>query len=90
MNDFVFDGGIRIIYGADQLALVASEIGKLGTRVMVVPTRSFVSNGHYNELERALVDAGITLHRFDAGKKPLLSKVEEGAQSASMRKSTRS
>lgn len=30
MKDFIYDGGVKIIYGAEQQTLVAQEIAKLG------------------------------------------------------------
>ncbi len=79
MKDFIYDSGVRIIYGADQLPLVTREIAGLGKRLLVVPTGSFLSGGHYAALEQSLRDAGITVFCLKAGKKPLLSRVREGA-----------
>lgn len=78
MKDFVYDGGVRIIYGANQETMVAEEIAKLGKRVLVVPTGSFVSGGHYEELKSTLTAAGLEVFCLQAGKRPLLSKVNEG------------
>lgn len=50
MKDFVYDGGVKILYGAAQLELAAAELAKLGRRVLVVATGSFVKNGHYSAL----------------------------------------
>ncbi len=80
MKDFVFDGGVRIIYGADQLPLVAKELAKLGKRLLVVSTGSFLAGGHYEALERSLTETGLAVHLLRAGKKPLLSKANEGVQ----------
>ena len=30
MQDFIYEGGIRILYGAGQLSAVAKELAKLG------------------------------------------------------------
>ena len=79
MKSFVYDGGPRILYGADQLPLVVEEIARLGTRLLVVPTGSFVSGGHYAALEQRLTSAGIRVFCLRAGRKPLLSRVREGA-----------
>ncbi len=78
MNDFIYDSGVRIIYGAGQMDTVVAEIAKLGKRLLVVPTGSFVANGHYAELEQHLMAAGLTVFALHAGKQPLLSKVNEG------------
>ena len=51
MQDFIYEGGIRILYGAEQLPRVAEEIAKLGQRMLVIPTGSFLSGGHYETLE---------------------------------------
>ena len=79
MKDFVYDSGVRIFYGAGQKDRVVEEIAKLGRRLLVVPTGSFVSNGHYKELERRLTAAGLVVVCLNAGRQPLLSKVNEGA-----------
>ena len=78
MKDFVYDGGVRIVYGAGQMEYVVQEIAKLGSRLLVVPTGSFVSGGHYAELEQQLTAAGVQVFCLHAGKQPLLSKVNEG------------
>lgn len=80
MKDFIYDGGVRIIYGAAQMKTVAQEIAKLGSRLLVIPTGSFLAGGHYETLKRCLTEAGLEVHTLQAGKKPLLSKVNEGAQ----------
>lgn len=68
MKDFVFDGGVRIIYGADQLPLVAKELAKLGKHLLVVSTGSFLAGGHYEALERSLTETGLAVHLLRAGK----------------------
>ena len=78
MKDFVYDAGVRILYGAGQMDLAASEMAKLGQRVLVVPTGSFAANGHYDELAQHLTAAGLEVFRLDPGRVPLLSKVNEG------------
>ncbi len=80
MRDFIYDSGVKIIYGADQRNLVIEEIAKLGKNVLIVPTASFVSGGHYGELEQQLTAAGVRCVCLKSGKEPLLSKVEEGIQ----------
>ena len=78
MKDFVYDSGVRIFYGAGQIDQVVEEIAKLGRRLLVVPTGSFAANGHYEELEHRLTAAGLTVICLNAGRQPLLSKVNEG------------
>ena len=78
MKDFIYDGSVRIYYGASQIETVVQEIGKLGKQLLVVPTGSFLAGGHYEKLKRALTDAGLQLTYLNAGKQPLLSKVNEG------------
>ena len=80
MTDFIYDGGVRIIYGAGQLPLVTAEIAKLGERVLLISTGSFLAGEHYETLVRALTGAGLAVHLLRAGKKPLLRKVSEGAR----------
>ena len=80
MKDFIYDSGVRIIYGAGQMETVAREIAKLGKRLLVIPTASFLSGGHYAPLKKLLAEMGIEVHTLPAGKKPLLSKVNEGIQ----------
>lgn len=78
MNNFIYNDNLRIIYGADQIKLVAEEIAKLGKRLLIVPTGSFISGGHYEKLREQLSATGLTVFCLKAGKKPLLSKVKEG------------
>ena len=80
MKDFIYDSGVRIIYGASQMETVAREISRLGKRLLVIPTASFLSGGHYEPLKGCLAEAGMDVHTLQAGKKPLLSKVNEGIQ----------
>ena len=80
MKDFIYNGDLRIIYGADQMELVMKEIGKLGKKLLIVPTGSFVAGGHYDELKDSLTAAGLEVFCLNAGKEPLLSKVNEGVQ----------
>ncbi len=78
MKDFVYESSVRVFYGAGQEERVVEEIAKLGRRLLVVPTGSFVSNGHYAALEQSLTAAGLMVFCFEAGREPLLSKVNEG------------
>lgn len=78
MKDFIYDGGVRIIYGADQIALVSEEIAKLGKRALIVPTGSFVAGGHYAAFQESLSTAGVQCFCLAAGKQPLLSRVNDG------------
>ena len=78
MKDFVYDGDVKIIYGTDQITLVSEEIAKLGKKVLIVPTGSFISNGHFEALKSHLTTAGISVFCLKAGKEPLLSRVNEG------------
>lgn len=78
MKDFIYDGSVRIYYGAGQMETVVQEIAKLGKRLLIVPTGSFLSGGHYETLEQALTGAGLQVTCLNAGKLPLLSKVNEG------------
>ena len=78
MRDFVYDGGVRILYGAGQMETVVREIARLGKQLLAVPTGSFLAGGHYEKLAQALTDAGLQVACLSAGKKPLLSKVKEG------------
>ena len=80
MRDFIYDSGVKIIYGAGQSENVIGEIKKLGQKILVVVTGSFVSGGHYEELENQLEGAGLDVFCLNAGKEPLLSKVNEGIQ----------
>ena len=80
MKDFIYNGSVQIIYGAAQIDLVAKKIAKIGKNILIVPTGSFVSGGHYDELEQRLTTAGIRCVCLKSGKEPLLSKVNEGIQ----------
>ena len=78
MKDFIYDSGVRIFYGAGQMETVIQEISKLGKRILVVYTDSFLDGGHYEKLEHSLTEAGLEVTCLKAGKRPLLSKVDEG------------
>ena len=78
MKDFIYENSVRIYYGAGQMETVVQEIAKLGKRLLVVPTGSFLAGEHYETLERALTGAGLQVTCLNAGKQPLLSKVNEG------------
>ena len=78
MKSFVYDSSVRIVYGTEQLPVVVEELAKLGKRLLVIPTGSFIANGYYEELERSLTSAGLQVFFMNAGKLPLLSKVQEG------------
>ena len=80
MQDFIYDSGVRILYGASQLPAVTTELAALGKRLLAVSTGSFVANGHHEELERSLTAAGLQVFSMNAGKQPLLSKVQEGVR----------
>ena len=80
MRDFVYNSGVRIFYGAGQLPAVTAELAALGKRLLAVSTGSFIANGHYEELERSLTAAGLQVFSMNAGKQPLLSKVQEGVR----------
>lgn len=78
MKDFIYDSGVRMFYGAGQMETVVQEIAKLGQRLLIVPTGSFRAGGHYEKLEQALTGAGLQVTCMNAGKQPLLSRVNEG------------
>ena len=78
MEDFICDSNVRIFYGAGQMENVVQEIARLGKRLLMVPTGSFLAGGHYGKLEQALTDAGLQVTCMNAGRQPLLSRVNEG------------
>lgn len=79
MKDFIYEGsGVRILYGAGQMETAVQEIAKLGKRLLIVLTGSFLAGGHYEKLEQALTGAGLQISCLQTGKRPLLSKVNEG------------
>lgn len=80
MKDFVYNHSVRIFYGASQTGAVVQEIVKLGKRILIVPTGSFLAGGHYEKLAQSLTDAGLQFTCLNAGKQPLLSKVNEGVR----------
>lgn len=57
MTDFIYDGGVRIIYGASQMQSVVNEIAGLGKRLLIIPTGSFLAGGHYEKLADMIEDA---------------------------------
>lgn len=56
MKDFIYEGSVRIIYGAGQMETVVQEIARLGKRLLVIPTASFLSGGHYEPLKSCLAE----------------------------------
>ena len=78
MKDFIYDSGVRIFYGAGQMENIVQEIKKLGDRLLIVPTGSFLASEHCAKLEQALTNAGLEITCMNAMKQPLLSKVNEG------------
>ena len=80
MQGFIYEGGIRILYGAGQLPAVVKELAKLGKRLLAVSTGSFIANGHYEGFARSLTAAGLQVFSMNAGRQPLLSKVREGVR----------
>ena len=62
--------GVRIIYGAGQMETVVREVARLGKRLLVVPTGSFLSGGHYAPLEKRLTEEGTEVYPLPAGEKP--------------------
>ena len=78
MKDFIYEGNVKVIYGACQMDHVVEEIAKLGKKLLIVTTSSFVSGGHFEVLNNKLQNAGITTHCMSNIKLPLLSKVNEG------------
>ncbi len=78
MKDFIYDANVKIIYGVGQKNYVAQEIAKLGKKALIVSTGSFIKAGHYDELKKSLSEAGVESICLNAGKEPLLSKVNEG------------
>lgn len=78
MKDFIYNGDLHIIYGSDQQEHFAQEIAKLGKKLLIVPTGSFVREGYYEDLKNSLSAAGMEISCLDAGKTPLLSRVKKG------------
>lgn len=78
MKDFIYEGIVPIIYGADQIKTVTERIAKLGKNVLIVSGTSFASGGNLNILRSELEYAGITTVCLENITEPLLSKVKEG------------
>lgn len=78
MKDFIYEGNVRVIYGAGQLDYVVDEIARLGKKVLIVPTGSFVKAGHLNEFTERLCARKITPVILENISGPMLSKVNEG------------
>ena len=54
MQDFVYNSNVKIIYGENQLPLVIKEMKKIGNKLLIVSTNSFISGGHLEILENEL------------------------------------
>lgn len=80
MQDFVYNSNVKIIYGENQLPLVIKEMKKIGNKLLIVSTNSFISGGHLEILENELKKEEFETTILKSGKEPLLSKVKEGIQ----------
>ena len=78
MKDFIYEGKVRILYGAGQFEYVVDEIVCLGKKILIVPTASFVKARNLEQLTEKLVSRGATTLVLENVSEPLLSKVEEG------------
>ena len=78
MKDFIYEGHVKIIYGAGQMDYVLSEIKNLGQNVLVVPAPSFVRSGNFKVLKEALTASGLLVKTLENINGPMLSKVKEG------------
>lgn len=45
MIDFIYEGKVRILYGAGKMDNVVEKIKSLGNKVLLVPTASFIRSG---------------------------------------------
>ena len=80
MKDFIYEGPVRIIYGAGQFDFVINEIAKLGKKVLIISGKSFSTGGHLGKLTSKLEQAGISFFTFENVSAPMLSKVNEGIE----------
>ena len=78
MKDFVYNGTVRIVYGAGQMENVVKEISSHGKKAMIVPAHSFVAGGKLAPLKAAMETAGIESICLENINGPMLSKVNEG------------
>ncbi len=80
MNDFIYEGNVKIIYGTSQLDYVTSEIKKLGSKLLLVPAHSFLAAGNLAPLTAAFENAGLDVVTLSNIHAPSLSKAKEGIQ----------
>ena len=80
MKDFIYEGNVRIIYGAGQFKTVCNEVSKLGKQVLIVPDASFIAGDHLTPLVENLKEAGVTAYILEHITGPMLSKVYEGIE----------
>lgn len=78
MKDFIYEGHVRIIYGAGQMDYVVSEIKNIGQKVLLVPAPSFVRSEHFEVLKERLSHSDIQVLTLENINGPMLSKVKEG------------
>lgn len=59
MKDFIYDGNVRIFYGAGQMAAVVQEIRRLGKRLLVVPTNPMSGSETNADVQITLDESGL-------------------------------
>lgn len=80
MKNFTYENRIKLIFGADKIDEVVGEIKKYGSKVLIViGGASFKRYGFYDSLTKQLSGQDIEHIEFSGQKRPLLSKVREGA-----------
>ena len=72
MKDFIYDGNVRIFYGAGQTENVVRELMKLGRRLLIVSAGSFIAG----------FDNRRTLSHLPESRKEAASQQGQGGDSA--------
>lgn len=81
MNDFIYHNPVKMFFGETQAEAVMSQIKQYDSKVLLIlGGESFVRNGNYARLTRALDQAGVERHELSGNRSPLLSTVRDGIE----------
>ncbi len=81
MNDFIYHNPVKMFFGETHTEAVISQIKQYGSKVLpILGGESFVRNGNYARLTRAMDQAGVERHELSGNRAPLLSTVRDGIE----------
>ena len=88
MDNFVYHGPVKIIFGRTALERLGAELAPLGNRVLFVyGQRAIKAVGLYDRIRKSLHDSAIDVVEFGGIRSnPLLSDVHRGIETAAREK----